>query len=135
MVFSRYSFSYKQLLEKATTLLERAGIAIKAEGGMLSYHWLRDFLKRHPELRVRRGQVLSQRRARALDADKIKEYFAFLKNLVKTRKYKSIWSVDESGFSTKELEKLGTGKAVGSEDGNVTIPSWQVHTHNLLAKP
>lgn len=121
----RYSFSYKQLVEKASILLKRAGIDIQSQDGMLSYHWLRDFLKRHPELRVRRSQVLSARRARALDAEKIKEYFKLLKELVTKKKYKSIWSVDESGFSANELKKI-KGQAVGGEDGNVVLPEWQV---------
>ena len=102
-----YSLSYQQILARATELVQRKDPTLIRKGAAnVGYHWLRTFLERHPELKKTRAQVLQQRRARALNRDAIKDYFQFLRDLMERKKYSSIWSADESGFSQRELDKI-----------------------------
>ena len=114
----------------ANDLLTKKGVKWRGKRMSVGYHWLSDFLKRHKDLRVRQSQVLSERRARAMDPDKITDYYEFLRDLRKKKDYKSEWSGDESGYSAKELEKGVGGKVVG-QDGNITLPEWQVQLCSL----
>ena len=66
----------------------------------------------------------------------IRSYFSFLKEQIRTKKYKTIWSLDECGFSLKELQKLRV-QVVGSKDSNgsiyIVLPEWQGHISVLAA--
>jgi hypothetical protein len=131
-----YCFSYGQIITMATEILkEKSPGALRgAQQTRLSHHWLRGFLARHNHLRVARGQVLQQRRARAVTKEAIKDYFDFIKDLKESKNYQSIWSLDESGFSQAELSKirvLGVGSAANG--GNVKLPEWDGHVSVLAA--
>jgi len=66
----------------------------------LGQHWLANFLNRHPSLSARFSAQLDRQRANAGDIHTIKDYFAKLIRLIRTRKLqrKDIFNMDEKGF-------------------------------------
>ena len=81
-----YSMSYQQIMYTATLMVKAKGIAFRGKAQRVSYHWLRLFLDRHPELKVTKQQVLDQRRKKALNEDNIRDYYAFLEQLIKDKR-------------------------------------------------
>ena len=103
-----YCLSYQQIIQRVTDIVLAKRGKLKGNADTISYHWLRLFLDRHPALKKTKAQVLQARRAKALNAEAIKDYFIFLKDLMGAKKFKSVWSADESGFSQRELDKYNT---------------------------
>ena len=134
-----YCLGYKQIIQRATDIVKAKHGSLKGESNFLSYHWLRKFLDKFPELRKTKSQILQARRARCLNADTIRDYYAFLKGLMYRGKkgeqfYRSIWSADESGFSQRELDSVKVDVVGGGgANGNVLMPEWNGHTTVLAA--
>lgn len=98
--------------------------------------WLKDFLKRNPELSIRKPEAVSIQRAIGFNKHKVKIFFDNLKKLLFSEKGtmlippENIYNVDESGFTTvhkpgKVLAKKGkksVGAMTSGEKGkNVTV--------------
>ena len=66
------------------------------------YHWLQDFLTRHPILSVRQPEATSLARAAAFNKVNVQKYFELLQSLIQDFKIqgKDIYNLDESGCAT-----------------------------------
>ena len=72
---------------------------VKKKGGR---KWLRGFMRRHPELKIKRAKQLSRQRAKAATKDIIGDWFRQYKaTLVKYKVTdgRHIWNVDETSVS------------------------------------
>lgn len=69
---------------------------------MAGWQWLKDFLKRHPQLSLRTPEATSIARASAFNKVQIEKYFNTLSALMERFKFppESIYNMDESGFTT-----------------------------------
>jgi len=66
------------------------------------YYWLRGFLKRHPDLKVKKAESLSAARAQAVNEEKVSHWFQALGALLEecdvSQMPAHIWNLDESGL-------------------------------------
>ena len=70
--------------------------------GTAGYYWLKGFLRRHPELSVKKPEGLSSYRASGMNIPVISKWFADYRQLLEdceiTDLGSHIWNLDESGF-------------------------------------
>lgn len=73
-----------------------------SEKKMAGYDWFLSFMKRHPELAVRKAQGLSTARAKGMTRQEYNKYFELLKNTLKENNLlnnpQKIFNLDESGL-------------------------------------
>lgn len=79
------------------------------------YFWLRGFLGRHPELKVKRAEGLSAARAQAVNEAKIVHWFDELKQVLMNANVLNmpefIWNLDESGLQDVFQSKRAIGES------------------------
>ena len=80
---------------------------------MAGLDWLHLFLKRHPELSIRKSEGVSQSRSRALNRKNVANYFSLLQNTLIDQnlldKPGNIFNVDESGLQLNNRPGVCSG--------------------------
>lgn len=90
--------------QMAFQLADRFGIRHKfnKENKKAGYDWLQSFLRRHPDISVRKGEGVSVARAQGLSKEVVKQYFDLLQCVLTenhlTNKPGHIFNVDETGL-------------------------------------
>ena len=111
-----FPLAEKQVRELATEYAERNGLAIfsNSKQKQAGYYWLRGFLKRHPELKVKRAEGLSIARAQAMNKEKIQHWFSQYEKLLTECNIvdvpSHIWNLDESGLQDYFVSKRAVGE-------------------------
>ena len=75
--------------------------------------WLRGFLRRHPELKVKRAKQISRVRARAVTKDAIEEWFGQYKRTLLKKGItdpRNIWNVDETSITNIPKPQMFVGR-------------------------
>jgi hypothetical protein len=90
-----------ELQAMAKRLAAAAGVDPAGIGGK---DWFRAFVKRHPELSVRRGQLTESARLTAMNRPSIARYFELLRVVTDGVQPNRIYNVDEVGI---DLMKAG----------------------------
>ena len=111
-----FPLSEKQVRELATEYANRNGLTIfaKSKNNQAGYYWLQGFLKRHPELKVKKAEGLSIARAQAMNKQKIEHWFTQYQNLLTECNILDvpsyIWNLDESGLQDYFVSKRAVGE-------------------------
>ncbi|KAB0799206.1 hypothetical protein PPYR_07086 [Photinus pyralis] len=90
--------------EMAFRLAEKLKIPHKfdSEKQLAGYDWLASFLRRNPELSVRKAEGLSRQRSLGMNKNIVQNYFQLLKNILEEHnlfnKPSNIYNMDESGL-------------------------------------
>ena len=95
--------------------------------------WLKDFLKRFPEVRLKKGHNLSVNRAMCANKPTIDKFFNLYQDLLQKLNIKSpmhIWNTDESGVQDVPKEERVIG--VTGEKAHTMSPKEQGETTTLL---
>ena len=87
----------------------------KSKSQHAGYFWLQGFLKRHPELKVKRAEGLSAARAQAVNEAKILNWFEELERMLKNANVLNmpafLWNLDESGLQDVFQSKRAIGES------------------------
>ena len=89
--------------------------------------WLKDFLKRFPEVHLKKGHNLSVNRAMCTNNPTIDKCFNLYQDLLQNLNIKSpmhIWNTDESGVQDVPKEEQVIG--VTGEKAHTMSPKWKV---------
>lgn len=92
--------SLKQLAEVAKRIAADLDLLDTFKGGRA---WFDAFMKRHPELSVRKSEKTEHARLYALAPWKLNEYFLRLKPLIINREAGKIWNLDEIGWDLMNI--------------------------------
>ena len=99
-----YGLTLKDLKSLAFQLAERNGIdhPFNKVTMMAGEQWVKGFLKRHPNLSVRRPEATSIARAAAFNPTNVASFFKLLKDSLDEKKisHHRIFNVDETGITT-----------------------------------
>ena len=127
-----YGLGLTELRRIAFELAEKNGIAhpFSSRTKMAGEDWAAGFLKRNPELSLRRPEPTSLSRLSGFNRVQVSRFFGLLKDQLATKKFlpQQIYNVDESGITTvqnpgKILAKKGykrVGRVVSGEKGTTT---------------
>ena len=118
-----------ELRRLAFSVAERSGINHPFQNGLAGKDWLRGFLKRHPDISLRKPQGTSINRAVSFNKQNVEEFFKIYKDILEKQSFQArqIWNMDETGITTvqtpcKILAKSGkrsVGKIVSAERGQL----------------
>lgn len=99
-----YGLTTKSLREIAYNFAEKNNLShrFNKEEKLAGKEWLRGFLKRHPELSLRRPTSTSVSRAIGFNKPQCERYFNNLSQLLLTHNFppQSIFNMDETGITT-----------------------------------
>jgi len=78
-----FPLTERQVRDLATDYAIKNGISAfqQSKGKCAGYYWLRGFLQRHPELKVKKPEGLSAARAQAVNEHKVSDWFWHFKGV------------------------------------------------------
>ena len=112
--------------------------------GQAGRKWLRCFIRRHPELAIRKPEATSMSRAVGFNRTQVGNFFGILrKQLVVGYEKKNMWNVDESGITSvhvprKILARCGqkqVGKITSGERGQTVTAVCSMNAAGSYAPP
>jgi len=89
---------------------------------MAGEDWLGGFLKRHPELRIRKPEAMSIGRAAGFNKPHVDTFYCNLHSLIEKNNLSAhkIWNVDESGLTTVHIPRKIIARKGAKQVGKVT---------------
>lgn len=119
-----FPLSEAQVRELATQFANANNLQVfsQQKNNQAGYYWFKGFLRRHPELCVKRAEGLSAARSGAMNKPNIQKWFSEYKELVEKLNISDspshIWNLDESGLQ----DVFEAKRAVGQKG----VPLYQV---------
>jgi len=107
----------REVRSLATDYATKNGLLVFAQNKTQNagYFWMQGFLRRHPELKVKRAEGLSAARAQAVNEVKIMHWFDQLKQVLMNANVLNmpefIWNLDESGLQDVFQSKRAIGES------------------------
>ncbi|THU98481.1 DDE-domain-containing protein, partial [Dendrothele bispora CBS 962.96] len=97
-------FNKRTIRPKVREILKARGYDVQEN--TVSPQWIKSFLKRHPELKGRRGKGLDPKRAQAFNPTTVSHHFALLKSVMDEQDipWDNVYNMDEKGI------QLGGGR-------------------------
>lgn len=97
-----YGLTRRDLCELAYQYAEKNRIAHPFKNGMAGEQWYQNFMRRHPELKLRQPEPTSIARARGFNRPQVEVFFRNLKSVLDKHRINldNIYNVDETGIQT-----------------------------------
>ena len=92
-----FGLTHKLVRKLAFSVAEQAGIKHPFSGGAAGADWLAGFMKRNPDISLRKPEGTSMSRAVAFNRERVQQFFAMFKELVAKHGFspREIWNMDE----------------------------------------
>lgn len=107
MSISGFGLTHRDIRSLAYQTAEKLQLnhPFKREQGLAGPDWLRSFLGRHPELKLRKAENTSLARIKGFNKEAVSSFYQLLRKVFTENSYspEQIWNVDETGFSTVRL--------------------------------
>ncbi|XP_062539071.1 tigger transposable element-derived protein 6-like [Armigeres subalbatus] len=105
---SAIGMNHKDIRELAYQIAEKYAVPHGWKDGLAGVDWLRNFLKRHTDLKLRKVENTSLARLTGFNRESVRSFFNLLTTTMVKGQYspEQVWNVDETGFSTVQSRPM-----------------------------